>query len=154
MGNVSEYFSDYECWCKGNNCCGNSYPMDTHFMMEMDGFRMDCGCSLNPSSAFRCVRHNGSPQVGGAPNSYHTKAKAMDLPVPFSLTLWKFAMLADKRFRPGGVIIYAFPDGGGTNRLHVDTRDYVYRGGKINGHEVGWEEAYEAAKQMAERGVG
>lgn len=76
MSKISKYFSEIELQCKCKNC-GNSCPMDMVFLQLLDIVRKECGVPLNVSSGFRCNRHN--KDIGGVPNSWHTKGKAADI---------------------------------------------------------------------------
>lgn len=74
--NLSVFFSKDEMECKGENCCGNSCPMDRHFLSKLDLLRKKYGSAIFISSGFRCRKHNF--QIGGSVKSWHTKGRAVD----------------------------------------------------------------------------
>lgn len=76
MGDISKYFNRSEIEC-GDGCGFDS--MDAITLQIADDAREFVNEPITPSSGCRCVSHNRS--VGGAKNSQHTQARAMDLPV-------------------------------------------------------------------------
>jgi uncharacterized protein YcbK (DUF882 family) len=73
---LSVFFCRDEMECKGVGCCGNSYPMDRVFLAKLDLLRSEYDSEIYISSGFRCNKHN--KKVGGSPNSWHTRGRAVD----------------------------------------------------------------------------
>lgn len=80
------HYKDVECWpwiyflpkeiaCKGTG----KLLVDPMSMSKLDVFREIIGVSFTPNSAYRSEEHNKN--VGGAPNSYHRKGQAFDIPI-------------------------------------------------------------------------
>ncbi len=102
MMRLSKYFSPKECACKGSNCCGGAYPMDSEFMRRMDLVREEAGVPLYVNSAFRCLKHN--KRIGGVSKSWHTRGRAMDVHGGKKITLEELGAIAQKHFKE--VLIY------------------------------------------------
>ncbi len=80
MGNIihiertsMKYFKDTEVMCK----CGCKMGIDTQLAILLDQIREEFGKPISVSSGARCLAHN--KKIGGAPQSWHTKGKAVDL---------------------------------------------------------------------------
>lgn len=71
-----KHFSTHEFECKGQNCCGNSSPMNPEYLRFLDRFREKLGEPWIITSGFRCRTHN--QRIGGASNSLHTWGVASD----------------------------------------------------------------------------
>lgn len=84
----SHHFKKHEVECK---CCGVS-SMDHIHMKRMDDFRKAVGKSVFLSSGYRCEKHNAD--VGGKPNSAHTKGLACDVIVPNTEDMYFFIKAA------------------------------------------------------------
>jgi len=78
---VSEYFSDYEVQCYGEEqgtCgCGGSYPVDARLLRLLDKFRERVGKPVYLSCAFRCRAHNKA--IGSGDGSQHPLGLAADI---------------------------------------------------------------------------
>ena len=75
---ISDYFTDEEMKCKGQNCCGNSCPVSQEFMYMLDVLRRHLGGPLQVSSGFRCKTHNARIP-NSAKYSKHTLGIAADV---------------------------------------------------------------------------
>ena len=67
-------FTNAELACKCGNC---DMKMDPDFMDKIQELRDRCGFPFIVTSAARCKKHNEN--VGGSPNSYHMKGRAIDI---------------------------------------------------------------------------
>ena len=80
---IGQYFQRWEFACQGGSCCGHSASVDPVLVVRADKLRDMIG-SINPSSGFRCYRHNNKPvKQGGAGSDYssqHPRGRAMDIP--------------------------------------------------------------------------
>jgi uncharacterized protein YcbK (DUF882 family) len=76
MAKISKYFTEAEMECHGDDCCGNTCAMDSSFMALLDKVRDEIGQPMHVNSGFRCNIHNH--EIGGVPNSWHTKGMAAD----------------------------------------------------------------------------
>jgi len=79
--------------CRGEDCCGHSYPMSQYFMIILDLIREEAGGPVICTSGFRCRIHNAAE--GGVENSFHTLGLAADL-VPTTCSLEELKAIADK----------------------------------------------------------
>ena len=82
MSNVklSKNFSSDEFYC---NCLNEHvFFIDDELIVRLQIFRNFVGESICPTSSYRCPEHNKN--VGGVIYSYHTKGKAVDIPLPLS----------------------------------------------------------------------
>lgn len=111
---ASENFSQAELECKGVSC-NCKYPgMTTLLMHLVEDLRMEFG-PLIVNSAYRCAVHNKA--VGGAPDSYHMKGRALDIrPARSSVTPEQiYEYLTSKYPRRYGFGLY-------NTMCHVDDR--------------------------------
>ena len=74
MADHGKYFSrkELECHCGCGKC-----DMDDMFLERLDMLRNRRGSAIRINSAYRCSEHNAD--VGGVPNSAHTKGIAVDI---------------------------------------------------------------------------
>lgn len=82
---ISRHFTREEIAC---NCRCGFDTMDIITLEIADDARDFVGEPITPSSGCRCVSHNAS--VGGADNSQHVQARAMDLPVSNPKALYDY----------------------------------------------------------------
>lgn len=77
MGNgyVTKHFLQSELDCP---CC-RKCEMQPEFLQKLEWLRLKYGKGIVPSSAYRCPKHNQA--VGGKPDSYHMKGRAIDIPL-------------------------------------------------------------------------
>jgi uncharacterized protein YcbK (DUF882 family) len=68
-----QYFGMEEFKCP---CCG-LFPMDGHFLKQLDHARLLAGIPFIITSGFRCITHN--TQVGGKVDSAHRVGLAVDI---------------------------------------------------------------------------
>jgi len=59
-------------------CCGKN-EMSESFLILLDRYRDMCGFPFKITSGYRCEKHN--KEVGGKPDSAHTKGLAVDIAV-------------------------------------------------------------------------
>ena len=82
---ISRFFTDDEIACK----CGCGFKtIDPEVLAIADAAREFVGQPITPSSGCRCPEHN--KKVGGAPNSYHVRGMAIDLPVKNPKELFEY----------------------------------------------------------------
>jgi uncharacterized protein YcbK (DUF882 family) len=81
--NGIEYFKANEFLCP---CCGR-VKIDTNLILKLEDLRHYFGKPIKINSAYRCPTHN--TQVGGVPNSAHTKGKAVDIAISNSSDRYK-----------------------------------------------------------------
>lgn len=117
------YFTEEETACKhcGKNPEGG---MNKVHMQKLNQLREMCGKPLIISSGYRCPVHNAN--VGGVPNSEHTKGCATDILVPDGMTVYELAKMAEDIGFDG---IGKYPTSG---FVHVDCRD---NGRNPNGYQ-------------------
>ena len=85
MPKISNHFTRAEAACK----CGCGFDsMDAITLKIADKARDFANEPITPSSACRCKTHN--VKVGGAKNSQHLLARAMDLPVSNPKALYDY----------------------------------------------------------------
>jgi len=93
-------------------CCGKA-KISTALPRLLQQIRDEVGEPLTISSGYRCAKHNA--EVGGVPNSDHTKGLAVDIPISESALRYRLVraiMLADTpyvRIYPGHVHISCVP---------------------------------------------
>ena len=105
---ISKYFTRDEMKCR----CGCGFDsMDVETLQLADDARDFVNHPITPSSACRCVKHNNA--VGGSDNSYHLKARAIDLPVADPQALYDY--LCNKYPDQYGFGLY-------DSFVHVDSR--------------------------------
>lgn len=74
MANEGRYFTKEELQC---GCGCFKCEMDDMFLERLDMLRNARGRPIRLTSAYRCAEHNAN--VGGVPNSSHTKGLAVDI---------------------------------------------------------------------------
>jgi len=105
---ISKYFTRDEIACK---CACGFDSMDVITLQIADDAREFVNEPITPSSGCRCVSHNRS--VGGAKNSQHVQARAIDLPVSNPKALYDY--LCDKYPNKHGFGLY-------DSFVHIDSR--------------------------------
>lgn len=94
-------------------CCGvwpGAYPV----VVNAAAWALTAGAKI--SSGYRCKRHNEDPAVGGAKNSQHMRALAIDIHWPENLRAWAHKKFV-KQFKPHKVIEYPWG-------YHYDWRNF------------------------------
>jgi uncharacterized protein YcbK (DUF882 family) len=126
MGNLSLHFSKKEMAC---HCCG-TLKVEQRLLNALEKLRALSGQPLLVHDAYRCPEHN--EQVGGVPDSEHTRGMAADVKIP-GLSLQQMYELALEvpEFAEGGIGVY---DGG---FLHLDVRPHSARWARVRGQYVG-----------------
>lgn len=116
MGDLSPHFSKQELAC---HCCGR-LKVDPRLIEALEALRQLAGVPIVVHAGYRCPAHNR--QVGGVPNSEHTRGLAADIHIP-DLGLQQMYELASEvsQFAQGGIGAYD------SNFLHVDVRDHRAR---------------------------
>jgi len=110
-----KYFTEKELACK---CCGVD-KTTPEFKEQLEILRKYFDEPMKVNCAYRCKKHN--KEVGGEPNSYHTKGMAVDIHCPDSS--YK-AALAHQALEFGWTVgVYE-------TFLHLDIRDerILFRG--------------------------
>lgn len=140
MGDLSQHFSRKEFECR---CCGR-LQLDSHLIEGLEVLRVLAGVPVVVNAGYRCPRHN--QEVGGVPNSEHTRGLAADIRLP-GLSLQQMYKLATQvaQFAEGGVGVY---DG---DFLHVDVRGHRARWARVDGHYVGIEQLVREPELLAEK---
>lgn len=105
---LSEFFSREEVSC---NCGCGFDSMDIETLEIADEVRRYEGAPVVCSSGCRCAAYN--EEIGGAPNSQHVRARAMDLHVDDPANVYKF--LCDNYKGLYGFGLYEWG-------VHIDTR--------------------------------
>lgn len=76
----ARYFTPSEMRCPCDACSSDSdVQFSEGFLTTLDNLRAACGFPFIVNSAFRCEAHNKA--VGGVPNSYHLKGRAVDVSI-------------------------------------------------------------------------
>jgi hypothetical protein len=129
MGDLSPHFSKQELAC---HCCGR-LKVDPRLIEALEALRQLAGVPIVVHAGYRCPAHN--QQVGGVPNSEHTRGLAADIRIP-DLSLQQMYDLASEvpQFAQGGIGAYD------SNFLHVDVRDHRARWARVAGKYVGIQE--------------
>lgn len=124
MSYQSKYFSDDELSCK---CCGQLHATDT-LKKGLDRIREAIGRPLYVSCAYRCPSHN--EEVGGVPNSQHTKGTAADCLLPDGMSFGEFKWYVDTYSKADGIGYYESDE-----FIHIDFRsngtepgEYIWEG--------------------------
>ena len=118
MNRISRYFTREEVACK---CGCGEHVIDVEVMMVADRVREFYGRPIVPSSAVRCKHHNKA--LGGSENRWHTKSKAIDLPVDNPILIYDYLdLLYPDKY---GIGLYK-------SFLHIDTRPTKARWGVIS----------------------
>ena len=117
--------------------------MNQHLVDGLEALRSLAGVPVIINAGYRCPRH--SHEVGGVPNSEHTRGLAADIRLP-DLSLQQMYELAMEvpQFAHGGIGVY---DGG---FLHVDVRDHRARWARVCGQHVGTEQLVREPEQLAQ----
>ena len=124
MGDLSRNFSKYEFACK----CGCGFDdIAPNLIKVLQKLRDKFGKPIYISSGCRCPKHN--VEVGGVPDSQHTRGKASDIfwhgnVCPLYETLWE---LYENGEVPEVGFIKLYPE---KNFIHVDVREedaYFYK---------------------------
>jgi uncharacterized protein YcbK (DUF882 family) len=112
MGDLSKHFDKSEMTCK---CGCGELDMDKKFMSKLDLARDIAGTSFVVNSGYRCTSYNA--QVGGKPDSAHTKGLAADIKTVGSRKRFKIHKgMVDAGFNRTGI---GFDD----EFIHVDLDD-------------------------------
>ena len=113
---MAKYFNDEEFVCKH---CGKlpQHGMDNSLIETLDKLREELGEPLIVSSGYRCGVHNLN--IGGAPNSYHTRGMAAD--VYINSDNYSVDQIRDMAFECGADTAVSYPDQG---FVHIDMRGY------------------------------
>jgi uncharacterized protein YcbK (DUF882 family) len=140
MGDLSQHFSRNEFECR---CCGR-LQLDSHLVEGLEVLRVLAGVPVVVNAGYRCPRHN--QEVGGVPNSEHTRGLAADIRLP-GLSLQQMYELATQvpQFAEGDIGVY---DG---DFLHVDVRGHRARWARVDGHYVGIEQLVQEPELLAEK---
>ena len=138
MGDLSPHFSKQELACR---CCGR-LKVDPRLIQALEALRQLAGVPIVVHAGYRCPAHN--QQVGGVPNSEHTRGLAADIDIP-GLSLQEMYDLASeiRQFAQGGIGAYD------TNFLHVDVRDHRARWARVAGKYVGIQELVQEPNLIA-----
>ena len=107
--------------------------MDPRLIDALEALRKRAGRPIVIHAGYRCPAHN--QQVGGVPNSKHTRGLAADIHIP-GLSLQQMYDMASEvaQFAQGGIGAYD------SNFLHVDVRDNRARWARVSGKYVGIQE--------------
>jgi len=140
MGDLSPHFSRKEFECR---CCGR-LVLDDNLLDGLEALRKLAGVPVVVNAGYRCRQHN--QEVGGVPNSEHTRGLAADIRLP-GLSLQRMYELALEvpQFSRGGIGAY---DG---DFLHVDVRDHRARWARVDGKYVGIEQLLREPQLLAEK---
>jgi uncharacterized protein YcbK (DUF882 family) len=125
MGDLSPHFSRKELACR---CCGRLI-VDPRLIEALEALRQLGGVPIVIHAGYRCPAHNR--EVGGVPNSEHTRGLAADIHIPGLSLQQMYAMASEvPQFAQGGIGAYD------TNFLHVDVRDHRARWARVSGKYV------------------
>lgn len=140
MGDLSPHFSRKEFECR----CGGRLVLDDNLLDGLEALRKLAGVPVVVSAGYRCRQHN--QEVGGVPNSEHTRGLAADIRLP-GLSLQRMYELALEvpQFSRGGIGAY---DG---DFLHVDVRDHRARCARVHGKYAGIEQLLREPQLLAEK---
>lgn len=108
------HFHQYEFNCKH---CGANPGIDINLIILLESIRFKFKRAIAITSGYRCYIHNKN--VGGALNSYHTRAMAADIVVS-GISAAKVYSVVDKYNKNGGAGKYP-------NFVHADCRGYKSR---------------------------
>jgi uncharacterized protein YcbK (DUF882 family) len=137
MGDLSAHFSRKELACR---CCGRM-QIEKRLIDALQDLRRRAGVPIVIHAAYRCPAHNR--EVGGVPNSEHTRGLAADIHVPgFSLQAMYDLASQVPLFAEGGIGAYD------TDFLHVDVRGHRARWARIRGKYVGIEDLVREPKTL------
>jgi len=118
MGDLSDHFSKVELQC---DCgCGfgtNDGDVDPNLILLLEGIRMEINKPVRITSGCRCQKHNAD--VGGVPNSAHTRGTAADIYVSGGYHRWQVMEAA--------VVIEAHGIGIAKTFVHVDADEVLPR---------------------------
>jgi len=121
------YFSDEELECHGKLCNCEFPGMHPDVMDMANDLREHFGLPVIVTSAFRCPEHNAS--VGGAKDSFHTKAMAMDVKISGVTPTDIYDYLNNKYPRKYGLGLYR-------TFVHFDCRHEGWA--RKSGPDVSW----------------
>ncbi len=130
MVRLSAHFYSESLACKGNSCCGNSFPISEILLWSLEVLRSSLSTKLGKetplyiNSGFRCLTHN-SRTKGASPNSQHCNGTAVDISTPAGVSDEDFydfcvRLEIDGRYIFKGIGLY-------NGRVHVDVRHTVDR---------------------------
>jgi uncharacterized protein YcbK (DUF882 family) len=140
MGDLSPHFSRKEFECR---CCGR-LVLDHNLLDGLEALRTLAGAPVVINAGYRCPQHN--QEVGGVPNSEHTRGLAADIRLP-GLSLQRMYELALEvpQFARGGVGAYD------SDFLHVDVRGQRARWARVHGKYVGIQQLVREPQLLAEK---
>ena len=99
MGNLSKNFSSHEFSCK----CRCGFDKVSPILIDtLQTIRDFWGKPININSGCRCQKHNDSIE-NAAPNSYHTKGRAVDIDLPSEQERDAFKKLVVKLYEQGKI---------------------------------------------------
>lgn len=140
MGDLSQHFSRKEFECR---CCGQ-LQLDPHLVEGLEVLRELAGVPVVIDAGYRCPRHN--LQVGGVPNSEHTRGLAADIRLPGVSLQQMFELAAQvPQFAQGGIGVYD------ENFLHVDVRGHRARWARVRGRYVGIDQLVREPELLAKK---
>lgn len=140
MGDLSQHFSRKEFECR---CCGR-LQLDSHLVEGLEALRALAGVPVVIDAGYRCPRHN--QEVGGVPNSEHTRGLAADIRLPGLSLQQMFELVAQvPQFAAGGIGVYD------EDFLHVDVRGHRARWARVSGRYVGIEQLVREPELLAEK---
>ena len=138
MGDLGQHFSRKEFECR---CCGR-LQLDSHLVEGLEALRALAGVPVVISAGYRCPHHN--QEVGGVPNSEHTRGLAADIRLPgFSLQQMYELATQVPQFADGGIGVY---DG---DFLRADVRGHRARWARVRGSYVGVEQLVREPELLA-----
>src|ERR1700757_3131676 len=101
MGDLSPHFSRKEFECR---CCGR-LKLDQRLLEGLDTLRKLAGVPVIIHAGFRCPEHN--QEVGGVPNSEHTRGLAPDIKLPGLSRQRMYEFVSEvPQFAGGGIGVY------------------------------------------------
>ena len=122
---IGKYFdsSEFACKCHRHEVDENGlnkldHVIDKRLVDLLDAIRERLGCPLIITSGYRCEEHN--EEVGGVPNSYHTRGVAADITYD-GIGVDYLAQVAEE-CGADGIGKYYHQD-----FVHVDVRGYAAR---------------------------
>jgi len=109
---LTKNFRSHEFRCRCG--CGQVF-MDVRFMVLLQKMRENYGKPINPTSGWRCIKHNSD--VGGAKNSFHMQGQACDMAYNYADELYR---LIEAALDAGlnGIVLYK-----NKKQIHVDNRN-------------------------------
>lgn len=117
MGDLTKYFSRAELRCP---CCGR-LVLDFALLDGLQALRELARRPVRITSGYRCPNHNR--EVGGRPESYHTRGAAADVVIAgLSAARSKAVVVRVPAFASGGIGVYS-----GAGFVHLDVRERTAR---------------------------